>query len=155
MKTYFPSVTAILFTIFLSACSPTVHTSRDRIDEPKVVDRGYDMVLEKDATQSVNTTKPNENYPSNRTLADMIRSLPGVSVSGQDNNLKIRIGGISSFGNNDPLFVINGSPSGLDFSQIAASINPNEITSVSVLKGSDASIYGTRGANGVILIRTK
>jgi TonB-dependent SusC/RagA subfamily outer membrane receptor len=44
---------------------------------------------------------------------------------------------------------------GTDFSTVHGMVNPNDVSSLTVLKGSDASIYGSRGANGVILIRTK
>jgi TonB-dependent SusC/RagA subfamily outer membrane receptor len=55
----------------------------------------------------------------------------------------------------DPLFVINGTDAGYDFSQVAGVVNPNDIISITVLKGTDAAIYGSRGGNGVIIIRTK
>jgi TonB-dependent SusC/RagA subfamily outer membrane receptor len=152
-RPYFLIVLISVFTLL--SCSSNRNITQSDAGEPKIVDRGYDQVLEKDATKKTGTVKPNENAPSNRTLADMIRSLPGVTVTGSDDNPRIIVGGMGSFSNNEPLFVINGSAVGLNFAQIAASINPNEITSVSVLKGSDAAIYGTRGANGVILIRTK
>ena len=54
-----------------------------------------------------------------------------------------------------PLYVVNGMAIGTDFSTVHGMVNPNEVSSLTVLKGSDASIYGSRGANGVILIRTK
>jgi TonB-dependent SusC/RagA subfamily outer membrane receptor len=56
---------------------------------------------------------------------------------------------------NRPLFVVNGMSVGNDFSVVYSMINPNDVSSLSVLKGSDATLYGTRGANGVILIRTE
>jgi TonB-dependent SusC/RagA subfamily outer membrane receptor len=54
-----------------------------------------------------------------------------------------------------PLFVVNGQTIGTDFSNVYILVNPNDVVSTSVLKGSDAALYGSRGANGVILIRTK
>jgi TonB-linked SusC/RagA family outer membrane protein len=65
----------------------------------------------------------------------------------------IRVRGISSFQNNDPLYIIDGTPtvgSYLNF------LNPNDIESIQVLKdASAASIYGSRANNGVIIIETK
>jgi TonB-linked SusC/RagA family outer membrane protein len=82
-------------------------------------------------------------------------SVPGVTVvaSGSPGSRStVRIRGISSFQNNDPLYIIDGTPvqeSYLNF------LNPNDITSVQVLKdASAASIYGARASNGVILIET-
>ncbi len=80
---------------------------------------------------------------------------------------RIVIRGNSSFGNNQPLFVVDGIPiintesnvsqwEGADFGNSAMDIAPDNIESVSVLKGASASaLYGSRGANGVILITTK
>ncbi len=82
-------------------------------------------------------------------------SVPGVTVvsgGSPGSRSTVRIRGISSFQNNDPLYVIDGTPvqeSYLNF------LNPNDITSVQVLKdASSASIYGARASNGVILIET-
>lgn len=81
---------------------------------------------------------------------------PGVTVStsgspGDATNVRIR--GISSFGNNDPLYVIDGVPI-QDKGNL--NINPNDIESMQVLKDpSTASIYGSRASNGVIVITTK
>jgi TonB-dependent SusC/RagA subfamily outer membrane receptor len=66
------------------------------------------------------------------------------------------VDGPSSFiADTDPLFVVNGVALGNDFSTIYALVNPNDVVSLSVLKGPDATIYGNRGSSGVILIRTK
>lgn len=82
------------------------------------------------------------------------------------------IRGVSSIsGNNQPLFVINGVPvegsgfdmastgsgnGGYDYGNLVQDINPDDIESVSVLKGASASaLYGSRANNGVILITTK
>lgn len=63
----------------------------------------------------------------------------------------VRIRGIGTVGNNDPLYVIDGMPAG-GLNQI----NPADIESIEVLKdASTAAIYGSRGANGVILVTTK
>ena len=73
-----------------------------------------------------------------------------------DGGFRIRIRGSRSlFGNNDPLYVVDGVPiepmpgSGL------LGINPYDIKSIEVLKGNAAAIYGNRGANGVIVIETR
>lgn len=82
--------------------------------------------------------------------------LPGVSVTNAsgvpgDNAGTIRIRGIGTWGNATPLVVIDGIPGGnLNI------LNPNDIESVSILKdAASSSIYGVRGANGVIVITTK
>ncbi|WP_461450394.1 SusC/RagA family TonB-linked outer membrane protein [Mucilaginibacter sp.] len=69
-------------------------------------------------------------------------------------NVTINIRGVATFGNNDPLLVIDGitSASVNDLNLL----NPNDIASVTILKDAgSAAIYGSRGANGVILVTTK
>ncbi len=89
----------------------------------------------------------------------------GGSTVGASSRIIIR--GNSSFGDNQPLFVVDGTPidnsspniaggGGVDWGNTASDIDPNNIESISVLKGANASaLYGVRAANGVILITTK
>jgi len=70
-----------------------------------------------------------------------------------DNTLSINIRGISTMGNNDPLIVIDGL---ISSAATLNNLNPNDIENVSVLKDAgSAAIYGSRSANGVILVTTK
>ncbi len=82
-------------------------------------------------------------------------AVPGVTVlnSGSPGSrTTLRIRGISSFQNNDPLYIIDGTP--VQDSYITW-LNPDDITSIQVLKdASAASIYGSRASNGVVLIET-
>ena len=83
------------------------------------------------------------------TIYDMIRGrLSGVTVS-RDNRITIR--GVSSIRNiSEPLFVVDGMiVSNIDY------ISPNNVKNISVLKGADASIYGSQASAGVIVIKTK
>jgi TonB-linked SusC/RagA family outer membrane protein len=82
-------------------------------------------------------------------------TVPGITVdaSGSPGSRStVRIRGVSSFQNNDPLYIIDGTPvqdSYINF------LNPEDITSVQVLKdASSSSIYGSRASNGVIIIET-
>lgn len=81
--------------------------------------------------------------------------VPGVLVSeanGPGGDVMVRIRGFGSFGNSEPLYVIDGVP----VMGNIRNISPNDIESVQVLKdASSASIYGSRAANGVIIITTK
>ncbi|MDN5205192.1 SusC/RagA family TonB-linked outer membrane protein [Fulvivirgaceae bacterium BMA10] len=110
--------------------------------------------------------------------SDVIRTLsgkiPGVNITGSNGapgsstNINIR-GNSSILGTNQPLFVVDGIPfdntsirtqntlvSGAPYSNRALDIDPNDIESISVLKGIAASnLYGSRAANGVVLITTK
>lgn len=110
-------------------------------------------------------------------LDNLQGKLAGVTVTqgatGVGSSSKITIRGESSFSNNNPLFVVDGIPINnetvfnvtneaaagfqeIDFGNGAMEVNPDDIESVTVLKGpSAAALYGTRAANGVIVIKTK
>ena len=93
--------------------------------------------------------------------------IAGVQVTSQGGQIgasqNIVIRGNSSFGNNQPLIVIDGVPVTNDNATGATvnlgsglnDVNPNDIESISVLKGGSAALYGMRAGNGVILITTK
>lgn len=114
------------------------------------------MYLDTASTTDKSITPPNGLKPgkdkttvSYRTIYDMMRGrIAGVTVQ-QDNTIIIR--GINSIRNNsEPLFVVDGNVvSSIDF------IVPNEVLSINVLKDAEASIYGSRGASGVIVIKLK
>ncbi len=107
---------------------------------------GYGTVKRRNLTSSVSKIDAtNPKYASYNSIYDMIRGeLPGVQVQGTS----IRIHGTSSLMlSSEPLFVVDG----VAVSSIA-DIRPQMVRSIEVLKGSSASIYGARGANGVILI---
>lgn len=78
---------------------------------------------------------------------------PGVTVTPNaepGSGASIRVRGIGTIGNNEPLVIIDGSPGSFDM------VDPNNIESISVLKdAASAAIYGSRAAGGVIIIKTK
>ena len=91
-----------------------------------------------------------------RSLADYLQNVPGVNVQGSGNNAYVTIRGISSFNaTNEPLYVIDGNSVGNSYTEANNIVSPTDIDYVQVLKGPEASLYGVRGANGVILIVTK
>lgn len=82
----------------------------------------------------------------------------GVSVfRTSDGSLAVRIRGVTSFyGNNEPLYVLDGIPIQAGPGGTLRGISPYDIESIEVLKNpADTALYGVRGANGVILITTK
>lgn len=120
-----------------------------KAEDEEMINIGYGKVRRKDLTTSPGYINADaERFTSYTSIYDMIRGeVPGVQVTGN----KILVRGISSINSStDPLLVVDGVPvSTLD------GINPREVKSITVLKGSDASIYGTRAAGGVILIDLK
>jgi len=130
----------------------------DAIGIEEVVAVGYGTMKKSDLTGSVMSVG-SEKFEA-QPLTKMDQALQGraagvqvVQTSGQPGAaMKIRIRGANSIsGNNDPLYVVDGMVVG-----DIGSINVNDIESMEVLKDASATaIYGSRGANGVVLITTK
>ncbi len=110
------------------------------------IEIGYGTRKRKHLTTNVGYIDAQDDaFASYTNIYDMIQGrVPGVTVSGS----KITIRGVSSIMlSSDPLLVVDGIVvNSIDH------INPRQVKSISVLKGSDASIYGSRAAAGVILI---
>ncbi len=131
----------------------------DAIGLDEVVAIGYGTVKKSDLTGSVATIKVEDllDKPAVNIGQALAGKLPGVvafSNSGRpDGKMSIRIRGNNSISSsNEPLYVIDGVIGVADIGLL----NPNNIESLEVLKDASAtSIYGARGANGVILITTK
>jgi len=81
----------------------------------------------------------------------------GVTVTQGEGGLVVRIRGVSSFyGNNEPLYVLDDVPITPGPGGALKGISPYDIESINVLKDpADTALYGVRGANGVIVIKTK
>jgi len=125
---------------------------------PDVVVTGYQEQLRRDLPTAASQVDPAslERQSGASVLQRLDGRVAGVTVDNggsPGSRTTVRIRGISSFQNNDPLYVIDGTPvqdTYLNF------LNPNDIASMEVLKdASAASIYGSRANNGVILIETK
>jgi TonB-linked SusC/RagA family outer membrane protein len=122
----------------------------------EVVVTGYTSQRRRDLTGSVGVVQPAEltAVPTGNVTSALQGRTSGVTVTGNGApgaTAKVRIRGFSSFENNDPLYVVDGVPT-----QDIASLNPNDIESMSVLKDAGAaSIYGSRASNGVIIVTTK
>ena len=123
------------------------------LDEVVVI--GYGTTKKKDLTGSVMSVSSNDfKARPVQNLSDMIQGrAAGVTVTSLSGDAaattKVRIRGNNSInGDNAPLYVVDGVPMG--------SYNPNDVASIEILKDASATaIYGSRGANGVVLITTK
>jgi len=139
-----------------SVIDVAMKTSLEALDEVIVV--GYGTMKKSDITGSVASVSAEEleALPVTRIDQALQGRSSGVVVqttaASPNANVTIRIRGSNSIsGNNDPLVVIDGFI-GQDLSRI----NPNDVQSIEVLKDASATaIYGSRGANGVILVTTK
>jgi TonB-dependent SusC/RagA subfamily outer membrane receptor len=114
---------------------------------------GYGTVKRRNLTTSVSKVSVEDNLMGSYTnIADYLMGrVPGLSVTKQGGGYKYTIRGINSINlSTDPLFIVDGVETmSIDY------LNPRDIQSVEVIKDGSASIYGSRGANGVILITTK
>lgn len=127
------------------------------LDEIVVV--GYGAVKKRDLTGSVaSVTNEDFNIGSISSTEQLLQGrAAGVQVSTQSSepggNFIIRIRGNNSIQNsNQPIFVVDGFP----VDNLSNSIDPSNIESIEILKDASATaIYGTRGANGVVIITTK
>ncbi|BDD01888.1 TonB-dependent receptor [Persicobacter psychrovividus] len=122
-----------------------------------VVVIGYGEQKERDITGSIGMVKPEAltKIPTANAAQAMQGRMAGVQVSNSTEpggGTKVRIRGVGTVsGQSDPLYVIDGV---LSTSMI--SVDPNDIESLTVLKdAASAAIYGNRGANGVVIIKTK
>ncbi|QGY47795.1 SusC/RagA family TonB-linked outer membrane protein [Maribellus comscasis] len=128
----------------------------DAIGIEEVVAIGYGTVRKVDLTgavASVDGTSIAERKTL-RTSQALQGTVPGLMVTrssgAADASSTIRIRGITTISDNDPLIIVDGIPGTLDW------VNPDDIKSISVLKdAASASIYGSRAAAGVILVTTK
>ena len=133
-----------------------LHEDSEMLDDVVVI--GYGSVKRRDVTTAVSTvsTKDLNQRPIVSAAQALQGKAAGVSVTSPNGapggEMSIRVRGTTSFnGSNEPLYVVDGVPvDNIKF------LSPNDIESMSILKdASSAAIYGSRAANGVILITTK
>ena len=132
-----------------------LQTNASELNE--VVVTGYTTQRKADLTGAVSVVsvdelaKQNENNP----MKALQGRVPGMNISADGSpsgSATVRIRGIGTLNNNDPLYIIDGVPTKAGMHEL----NGSDIESIQVLKdASSASIYGSRAANGVIIITTK
>lgn len=123
----------------------------------EIVVTGYTTQRKADLTGAVSVvnvddlSKQNENNP----IKALQGRVPGMNITADGSPsgaATVRIRGIGTLNNNDPLYIIDGVPTKSGMHEL----NGNDIESIQVLKdAASASIYGSRAANGVIIITTK
>ena len=112
--------------------------------EDEMVNVGYQSVSQKGLTTSVTKIDGRKQNIVYKDIYEMLRGKPGVQVNGKS----VTIQGVSSImSGTEPLYVVDGV-----VVNDVDNIPPQQVRSIEILKGPSASIYGSRGANGVILI---
>lgn len=127
----------------------------DALDSVVVI--GYGTQKRSDLTGSVSSVKADD--ISSLPVPDAGQAIQGkaagvqiVSPGAPGSNVTIRVRGVGTVNNSDPLLVIDGVPTDIPLN----TINPDDIESIDILKDASASaIYGSRGANGVVIVTTK
>ncbi|PWD98303.1 SusC/RagA family TonB-linked outer membrane protein [Marinilabilia rubra] len=134
-----------------------VNLENDAIGLDEVVAVGYGSQKKLNLTGALSSVEEDElkGQPANNVASLLQGRMPGVTITqntGQPGKegITIRIRGVGTMNNSDPMVLVDGLESTM------SDVNPADIESITTLKdASAASIYGTRAANGVILITTK
>jgi TonB-dependent starch-binding outer membrane protein SusC len=131
---------------FAGACGGSRRPSAPRPDPTAAAS----TVTAEEIERKVGSGQPIERVLEGRVSGVTIEPAAGGGIA-------VRIRGTSSFyGSNEPLYVVDGVPFNVGPRGALTGINPYDIESIQVLKNpADTAIYGIRGANGVIVIKTK
>jgi len=148
------AVAAALSVILLSGCHQSTNPPGP------ATPRGRDMGIGGIRTGSADSVHADETAGQHMTdVADMLQGrVPGLLVIRNGNDISLRIRGNDSINSDgQPLLILDDAPVNEDaISMTLRGLNPKEIASIDVLKDvASTSVYGTRGAHGVIIIRTK
>ncbi|MBP4137717.1 SusC/RagA family TonB-linked outer membrane protein [Flavobacterium geliluteum] len=141
--------------VIVSDSKITVKLAEDARSLDEVVVIGYGSQKRREVTGAVSTvgSKTLEILKPIKVEQALQGTVSGVNVTTQSGapgaGLDIRIRGIATNGQNGPLMIIDGYQGDLSL------LNPNDIETITVLKDAQAAIYGSIGANGVVLITTK
>ena len=123
----------------------------------ELVVTGYTTQRKADLTGAVSVVNMDDiaDLNENNPMKALQGRVPGMNITADGNpsgSATIRIRGVGTLNNNDPLYIIDGVPTKAGMHEL----NGNDIESIQVLKdAASASIYGSRAANGVIIITTK
>ena len=122
--------------------------------DEKMINTGYGQIKRSESTISTGSVDPKLlEREQTLDLASFLRTVPGVNVVERDGDINILIrGNRSLMASDSPLIMLNGS----QYNGPLKNLNPMDIKAIDVLKdGAATAAYGSRGANGVVLITTK
>lgn len=143
--------------LILTACATASPGARDELAKAGEAPVGYGAADTAHLASAQATVEGDrEGSPRFRSMIEMLSRVPGVRVIERPGGgMSVRIRGSTSFqSDEEPLFVLDGMA--MQSGDGVRGLNPNNIASITVLKDAgETAIYGARGANGVILIKTK
>lgn len=157
---------AVLIFSYVGYKTQTISVTRNTIDVvleedirlmDEVVVVGYGVMKKSDVTGAISSVKADAiaRQPVTNVASALQGQVPGVVVTSNSGapggSVNVRIRGVGTVNNSDPLYVVDGMPvSDINY------LSTSDIQSIEVLKDASATaIYGSRGANGVVLITTK
>ncbi len=149
--------TVLFLALVLTGCSQSGATRQDDTEKDEV-SVGYGTQPRENKTGSQSSVNVDgEKRPITR-VEEMLEGISGVRVlRSPSGGIRVRIRGATSIlGSNEPLYVVDGMPIEVNPGEGLSWLNPADIAAIEVLKdASSTSIYGSRGANGVVIIKTK
>lgn len=153
---YIGYTTQVIEVGFKTSINVTLVEDTEQLDEVVVVGYGVQKKSSMTAAVASISAKEIQKQVAGNVASALQGQTPGVEIiqkggeAGAD--VKILVRGAGTFGTTEPLYIIDGAVSNNGLN----SLNPNDIASIEILKdGSAAAIYGSRAANGVVLITTK
>jgi TonB-dependent SusC/RagA subfamily outer membrane receptor len=147
---------AVGATMFVAACS--THSVPASVGNDPV-NTGYGTQDRREIGGAVSSISRDDIKQQNpRSLADLIQSrVPGAQIVNTRDGFAIRLRGLTSiYGSNAALIVVDGMPlSEMSAASALATMRPEDVAQIDVLKDGMAAIYGVRGSNGVVVITTR
>lgn len=132
----------------------TLKEDTEMLDEVVVV--GYGTMKKSDMTGAISSVDVDQlaSRATTNPAEALQGKVAGVNIQKAGGNagagVQVKIRGVKTFGSNEPYYVIDGFPGSIE------NVNPSDIESMEILKdGAAAAIYGSRAANGVVLVTTK
>lgn len=146
---------AVIVGVGLAGCASSQSASSGR---EGTVHTGYGAQKESDVTSATSKIDAEDERSETATdLSDLLRGqAAGVQVERSSGGIRVTIRGTSTiYGDSTPLYVVDGMPVEARFDGTVP-VHPHDVQSITILKDAGAtSLYGSQGANGVIVIETK
>ncbi len=156
IRTILPISIVVLAFLFIGCHTSGTAISEETSEEKVAV--GYGLQDRKTVTGSISHVNPDKELRQITRVEQLLDRIPGVLVQrspGGGFHVLIR-GATSIYGSNEPLYVVDGATVHVDPSRGLYWLNPLDVKSIDVLKDASATaIYGSRGASGVIIIKTR
>lgn len=147
----------LVLALLSMGCSSSGSTVEQANDE-EVVSVGYGTQDRKTVTGSVSHIKADEEMRPITRIEEMLQRVPGVRLlRSPGGGIRVLIRGVSSVNsNNEPLYVVDGMTIEVAPGQGLYWLDPADVETIDVLKDASATaIYGSRGASGVVIIKTR